>query len=78
MADEADLGVSRTPTPALDIPGLQAEIDEAHARQANAALGTLSQIFPGTDREVIEWVLEAENGDLGRSIEKLLEVGGGQ
>lgn len=76
VAVEAGLGVSRTPTPALDIVGLQAEIDEAHARQADAALGTLTQIFPGVDREVIEWVLEAENGDLGRSIEKLLEVGG--
>jgi hypothetical protein len=29
------------------------------------------------DREVIEWVLEAEDGDLGRSIEKLLEMSAG-
>ncbi|THH05985.1 hypothetical protein EW145_g4397 [Phellinidium pouzarii] len=70
-------GVSRTPTPALDIVGLQEEIDVAHERAASAALGTLTQIFPGVDQEVIEWVLEAEDGDLGRSIEKLLEVGGG-
>ncbi|KAH8110825.1 hypothetical protein DFH11DRAFT_1618962 [Phellopilus nigrolimitatus] len=70
-------GVSRTPTPALDIAGLQDEIDVAHERAASAALGTLMQIFPGVDREVVEWVLEAEGGDLGRSIEKLLEVGGG-
>ena len=74
---QAHQGVSRTPTPALDIPGLQAEIDVAHERAANAAVGTLKQIFPGTDDEVIEWVLEAEEGDLGRSIEKLLEMGGG-
>ncbi|KAL5513329.1 hypothetical protein ACEPAH_3728 [Sanghuangporus vaninii] len=70
-------GVSRTPTPALDLAGVQAEIDQAHARAADAALGTLLQIFPAVDREVAEWVLEAEGGDLGRSIEKLLEIGGG-
>lgn len=69
--------VSRTPTPALDIAELQAEIDQAHARASDASLGTLMQIFPGADREVVEWVLEAEGGDLGRSIEKLLEVNGG-
>ena len=70
-------GVSRTPTPALDLAGVQAEIDMAHARAADAALGTLLQIFPAVDREVAEWVLEAEGGDLGRSIEKLLEIGSG-
>lgn len=72
---DAELGISRTATPALDISGMQAEIDRAHERAASAALGTLTQIFPAVDREVIEWVLEAEGGDLGRSIEKLLEVG---
>jgi Rab5 GDP/GTP exchange factor len=66
-----------TPTAGLDIQGLQAEIDAAHARAADAARGTLIQIFPAVDREVIEWVLEANEGDLGRSIEALLEIGGG-
>jgi Rab5 GDP/GTP exchange factor len=66
-----------TPTAGLDIPGLQAEIDAAHSRAADAARGTLIQIFPAVDREVIEWVLEANEGDLGRSIEALLEIGGG-
>ncbi|KAH9074697.1 hypothetical protein EDB83DRAFT_2352763 [Lactarius deliciosus] len=66
-----------TPTAGLDIPGLQAEIDAAHTRAADAARGTLIQIFPTVDREVIEWVLEANEGDLGRSIEALLEIGGG-
>ncbi|EJD08567.1 uncharacterized protein FOMMEDRAFT_144395, partial [Fomitiporia mediterranea MF3/22] len=70
-------GLSRTPTPALDLAGVQAEIDLAHARAADASLGTLLQIFPAVDREVAQWVLEAEGGDLGRSIEKLLEIGGG-
>jgi len=66
-----------TPTAGLDIPGLQAEIDAAHTRAADAARGTLIQIFPAVDQEVIEWVLEANEGDLGRSIEALLEIGGG-
>jgi len=66
-----------TPTAGLDIPGLQAEIDAAHSRAADAARGTLIQIFPAVDQEVIEWVLEANEGDLGRSIEALLEIGGG-
>jgi len=71
-------GVSRTPTPALDISELQEEIDRAHERASSASLGTLTQIFPTVDREVIEWVLEAEEGDLGRSIEKLLEMTAGE
>lgn len=66
-----------TPTAGLDIQGLQAEIDAAHTRAADAARGTLIQIFPAVDQEVIEWVLEANDGDLGRSIEALLEIGGG-
>lgn len=66
-----------TPTAGLDIPGLQAEIDAAHSRAADAARGTLIQIFPAVDREVIAWVLEANEGDLGRSIEALLEISGG-
>ncbi|KAI9458194.1 hypothetical protein BJY52DRAFT_1119786 [Lactarius psammicola] len=66
-----------TPTAGLDISGLQAEIDAAHTRAADAARGTLIQIFPTVDQEVIEWVLEANEGDLGRSIEALLEIGGG-
>ncbi|TDL26743.1 hypothetical protein BD410DRAFT_532816 [Rickenella mellea] len=68
---------SRTPTPNLDLTGLQAEIDRAHEKAATASRGTLLQIFPSTDREVIEWVLEANEGDLGRSIEALLEMTGG-
>jgi hypothetical protein len=66
--------VSRTPTPKLDIAGMQAEIDAAHEQAALAARETLLQIFPGVDREVIEWVLEANQGDLGKSIEGLLEM----
>lgn len=69
--------ISRTPTPSLDFSGVQAEIDVAHANAAAAARETLIQIFPGTDVEVMEWVLEANGGDLGKSIEALLEMNNG-
>ncbi|EPQ56270.1 hypothetical protein GLOTRDRAFT_74843 [Gloeophyllum trabeum ATCC 11539] len=69
--------VSRTPTPNLDLAGIQAEIDQAHERAATAARETLVQIFPSTDREIIDWVLEANQGDLGKSIEALLEMSSG-
>jgi hypothetical protein len=69
--------VSRTPTPILDIAGMQAEIDMAHEQAAAAARETLFQIFPGVDKEVVEWVLEANEGDLGKSIEGLLEMSSG-
>ncbi|CDO73317.1 hypothetical protein BN946_scf185008.g79 [Trametes cinnabarina] len=44
---------------------------------AVAARETLRQIFPATDPEVVEWVLEANEGDLGKSIEALLEMSSG-
>ncbi|KZT21599.1 hypothetical protein NEOLEDRAFT_1181604 [Neolentinus lepideus HHB14362 ss-1] len=69
--------LSRTPTPNLDLAGVEAEIDQAHERAAAAARATLVQIFPSTDREVIEWVMEANGGDLGKSIEALLEMSSG-
>ncbi|KAG9074736.1 hypothetical protein FS749_013669 [Ceratobasidium sp. UAMH 11750] len=53
---------------------MQAEIDRAHAAAADAARDTLLQIFPMVDREVADMVLEANNGDLGLSIDKLLEM----
>jgi hypothetical protein len=68
--------ISRTPTPALDIAGVQAQIDLAHEQASSAAKATLRQIFPAVDVEVIDWVLEANEGDLGKSIEQLLEIGG--
>ncbi|PCH36296.1 hypothetical protein WOLCODRAFT_140322 [Wolfiporia cocos MD-104 SS10] len=69
--------VSRTPTPNLDLAGLQDEIDHAHERAAVAARDTLKQIFPTTDPEIMDWVLEANEGDLGKSIEALLEMNSG-
>ncbi|KAG9126433.1 hypothetical protein FRC07_003461 [Ceratobasidium sp. 392] len=58
----------------LDFSVMQAEIDRAHAAAADAARNTLQQIFPTMDREVTDMVLEANNGDLGLSIDKLLEM----
>ena len=68
---------SRTPTPNLDIAGIQAEIDRVHENAANASRETLRQIFPAMDVEIMELVLEANEGDLGRSIEALLEMSSG-
>lgn len=68
--------ISRTPTPALDFAGVQAQIDTAHEQAAAAAKATLMQIFPAVDVEVVEWVLEANEGDLGKSIEQLLDISG--
>ncbi|EIW75054.1 hypothetical protein CONPUDRAFT_112306 [Coniophora puteana RWD-64-598 SS2] len=70
--------VSRTPTPAIDYMGLQNEIDLAHDRAHAAAKDTLVQIFPSVEVGVIELVLEANDGDLGKSIEALLEMSGGE
>lgn len=69
---------SRNPTPTLDFGALQDEIDRAHLAAQDAARATLMQIFPTVDREVAEMVLEANDGDLGRSIEGLLEISGGE
>jgi len=52
-------------------------VDEAVEAQQTAALETLLQIFPDVDREVAEAVLDSNGGDLGRSIETLLEMGSG-
>ncbi|KAF8494247.1 hypothetical protein JB92DRAFT_3147156 [Gautieria morchelliformis] len=68
---------SRNPTPTLDLGALQDEIDRAHLAAQDAVRATLVQIFPTVDRDVAEMVLEANDGDLGRSIEGLLEISGG-
>lgn len=60
-----------------DIQYLQAEIDRQHRQQSEASKGTLRQIFPGVDEEVLEWVLEGNEGQLESSIEKLLEITSG-
>lgn len=70
-------GVSRTPTPNLDIAGMQQEIDRVYENAAAASRETLRQIFPDMDVEIVDMVLEANGGDLGKSIEALLEMSSG-
>ena len=60
-----------------DIQFFQAEIDRAHHQQSEASKGTLRQIFPGVDEEVLEWVLEESEGQVERSIEMLLDITSG-
>ncbi|KAG8883864.1 hypothetical protein FRB97_005702 [Tulasnella sp. 331] len=50
------------------------EIDRAHNAANEASRGTLLQMFPGCDPEVVDMVLEANRGDLGMSIDQLLEM----
>lgn len=69
-------GVSRTPTPNLDLAGMQQEIDRVYDNAAAASRETLRQIFPDMDGEIMDLVLEANSGDLGKSIEALLEMSG--
>ncbi|EJD47919.1 hypothetical protein AURDEDRAFT_113204 [Auricularia subglabra TFB-10046 SS5] len=72
--------IARTQTPALDFTALSDEIeriDRVHQAARDAARDTLLQIFPSAEKEVAEMVLEANDGDLGRSIEALLEMTGG-
>ncbi|KAF8845027.1 hypothetical protein BDN67DRAFT_893516 [Paxillus ammoniavirescens] len=69
--------ISRTPTPSLDLSAVQAEIDRAHAHASAACRATLAQIFPGVEAEVRDLVLEGNGGDLGKSIDALLEMSGG-
>ncbi|GJE98547.1 hypothetical protein PsYK624_147790 [Phanerochaete sordida] len=69
--------MSRSPSPHLDISGMQEEIDRVHESAASASRETLKQIFPSMDVEIMDLVLEANGGDLGRSIEALLEMSSG-
>ncbi|KIP01499.1 hypothetical protein PHLGIDRAFT_131242 [Phlebiopsis gigantea 11061_1 CR5-6] len=68
---------SRAPTPNLDIAGMQAEIDRVYESATSASRETLRQIFPAMDAEIMDLVLEANDGDLGKSIEALLEMSSG-
>ena len=77
QAERESPHVSRTPTPNLDFAGMQAEIDRVHENAKTAARETLRQIFPTMDMEIMELVLEATGGDLGKSIESLLEMSSG-
>jgi hypothetical protein len=77
QAQESYLQSQQAQAGTPDIQFLQAEIDRAHQRQSEASRGTLRQIFPGVDEEVLEWVFEGSEGQLERSIEMLLEMTSG-
>jgi len=70
--------ISRTATPNLDLAAVQQQIDVAQQEEVKENRRQLAQIFPDTDAEVVDWVLEANAGDLGKSIEALLEMNSGQ
>ena len=48
-------------------------IEQAHREGARA---TVKQMFPQVEDEVVDMVLEANGGDLGRTIEAMLEISG--
>ncbi|THV02504.1 hypothetical protein K435DRAFT_963018 [Dendrothele bispora CBS 962.96] len=51
---------------------------ERTERETREKTDTLRQMFPSMDAEVVGWVLEANDGDVGRCVEVLLEMGGGE
>lgn len=75
---ESGSHISRTPTPALDLAEVQQQIDAAREEEVKENRKQLAQIFPNIDGEVVDWVLEANDGDLGKSIEALLEMSSGE
>jgi len=78
QAQESYLQAQQAQTDMPDIQFLQAEIDRAHEKQNEASKGTLRQIFPGVDEEVLELVFEESEGQLERSIELLLDMTSGR
>jgi len=49
-------------------------IEQAHRESART---TVKQMFPQVEDEVIDMILEANGGDLGRSIEAMIDIAGG-
>lgn len=66
-----------TPSPEIAPRNLEAEIGAIESAHRQAAKETVVQIFPTVDNEVIDMVLEANGGDLGRTIDALLEISAG-
>jgi Rab5 GDP/GTP exchange factor len=65
---------SRSPSPQMRGRNLEAEIGAIEDAHRQAARDTVVQIFPSVEGEVIDMVLEANGGDLGRTIDALLEI----
>jgi hypothetical protein len=68
---------SGTPSPDPQPRNLEAEIGAIENAHRDAARETVLQIFPTIENEVIDMVLEANDGDLGRTIDALLEMSAG-
>ena len=66
-----------TPSPEIAPRNLEAEIGAIESAHRQAAKETVVQIFPTVDNEVVDMVLEANGGDLGRTIDALLEMTAG-
>ena len=49
-------------------------IEQAHRESGRA---TVKQMFPQVEDDVIDMVLEANEGDLGRTIEAMIDIAGG-
>ncbi|CAG8763782.1 7282_t:CDS:1, partial [Acaulospora colombiana] len=65
---------SQSPSPQMQGRNLEAEIGAIEDAHRQAAKDTVVQIFPTVESEVIDMVLEANGGDLGRTIDALLEI----
>ncbi|CCA77889.1 related to VPS9 (involved in vacuole trafficking) [Serendipita indica DSM 11827] len=63
-----------TPSPEDQNRNLAAEIGAIEDAHRQAAHETIVQIFPTAEPEVIDMVLEANGGDLGRTIDAILEM----
>jgi len=76
LDQERQLGIDRTGTGAGISDGDRSRNRNRAEREARQnALETLTQMFPSVDSEVVGWVLEANDGDVGKSVEVLLEMG---
>ncbi|GAA5860529.1 hypothetical protein JCM1840_000287 [Sporobolomyces johnsonii] len=75
-----NLSAPPSPDPALYAPptisdaSVTVEIDRQHEAQRQAALETLESVFPDVEHEVLEMVLLSNGGDVGRTVESLLEM----
>ncbi|KAH8928243.1 hypothetical protein BT69DRAFT_1213065 [Atractiella rhizophila] len=58
----------------MDDDEAEETVRNAHNRRHDAALGTLQAMFPDADKEVVEMVLLSNSGDLGKTIDHLLEM----
>ncbi|BGP32017.1 hypothetical protein JCM10296v2_003796 [Rhodotorula toruloides] len=71
-APPPDLSMYAAPDVSDDV--VLREIDRQHEEARMAQLETLQSIFPDAEREVLEMVLLSNSGDMGKTIDSLLEM----